>query len=156
MVKNIAAGLCRVDPDHAAVYRRNESAFSAELCKLTDEAVRLKEQVSGKNVVIQHGIFNYLARLLGLNVAAEIQHEGVFPSAAEMRKLTELIRSRKAAVIFTEPQYSSQIARTLARECGIKLCHLDPLSGGPENPPADHYVSVMQENLSKIRSALER
>ena len=94
--------------------------------------------------------------MLGLVVAAELQHEGVAPSAAEMRKLTETIRSRKAAVIFTEPQYSPQTARTLARECKIKVCQLDPLSGGPEKPAPDHYVSVMRENFRKIRSALER
>ena len=156
MVRNIADGLCKADSANAEIYRKNAARFTAELGRLVAEAESMKKLVAGKSVVVQHGIFNYLARLLGLNVAAEIQHEGVAPSAAEMRKLTETIRSRKAAVIFTEPQYSPQTARTLARECKIKVCQLDPLSGGPENPSADHYVSVMRENFRKIRSALER
>lgn len=156
MVRNIADGLCKADGPNAELYRKNEARFTAELNRLVSEAESLKKLVAGKNVVVQHGIFNYLARLLCLNVAAEIQHEGVAPSAAELRKLTELIRSRKAAVIFTEPQYSQQTARTLARECGIAVCRLDPLSGGPEKPSADHYVSVMRENLRKIRSVLLR
>ena len=156
MVSNIADGLCRADPANAAVYRKNELALGGELRRLIAEMAGLKPRIAGKDIVVQHGVFDYLARALGLKIAAEIQSEGIAPSAAEMRKLAETIRNRKAAVIFTEPQYSPQTARTLARECGIKVCRLDPLSGGPENPPADYYVSVMRENLRKIRSSLER
>ena len=91
-----------------------------------------------------------------MKIAAEIQAEGIAPSAAEMRKLVKIIREHKVAVIFTEPQYSAQTAKTLAKECAVKVCQLDPLAGGPVNPPRNFYLGVMRENLNKIRSVLAK
>ncbi len=154
MVGNIVSGLCEADPDHAPSYRKNAARFSAELRKLVAEMSALKPLVKGKAVVVQHGVFDYLARALDLKIAAEIQGEGLAPSASEMRKLVNVIRKHKVVVIFTEPQYSAQTANTLAKECSIKVCQLDPLSGGPVNPPRDYYLRTMRENLLKIRKVL--
>ena len=156
MVSNIAAGLCKADPGNAAVYRKNELALGGELRRLIDEMAKLKLRVDGKSVVVHHGVFDYLARALVLKIAAEIQAEGIAPSAAEMRKLVKIIREHKVAVIFTEPQYSAQTAKTLAKECAVKVCQLDPLAGGPVNPPRNFYLGVMRENLNKIRSVLAK
>ena len=156
MVGNIVNGLCKADPEHAAEYRKNAAAFDAKLRELVIETAKLKPVVGGKTVVVQHGIFDYLARLLGLKIVAEIQGEGIAPSASEMRKLVKTIRQQKVAVIFTEPQYSAQTAKTLAKECGIGICSLDPLAGGPDDPPQDHYLATMKENLNRIRGALTK
>ena len=156
MVSNIAEGLCKADPGNAAVYRENERVFGGELRRLMAEMGELKPRIAGKYIVVQHGVFDYLARALGLQTAAEIQSEGVAPSAAELRKLVKIIREHKVAVIFTEPQYSAQTAETLAKECGVKVCQLDPLAGGPANPSRDLYLRVMRENLNKIRSVLAK
>ena len=112
MVGNIVNGLCKADPEHAAEYRKNAAAFDAKLRELVIETAKLKQLVGGNAVVVQHGIFDYLARLLDLKIVAEIQGEGIAPSASEMRKLVETIRRKKVAVIFTEPQYSAQTAKT--------------------------------------------
>ena len=104
MVSNIADGLSKADPGNAAVYRKNELAIGGELRRLIAEMAELKPRIAGKYIVVQHGVFDYLARALGLKTAAEIQSEGVAPSAAELRKLVKIIREHKVAVIFTEPQ----------------------------------------------------
>jgi len=154
MVGNIAAGLCKADPENAGSYRRNAAAFEIKIRGLMSEVVKLGSLVRGKAVVVQHGVFDYLARALGLKIVAEIQGEGIAPSAAEMRKLAGLIRQEKVSVIFTEPQYSEQTAKTLSKECGIGICRLDPLASGPVDPPRDYYLVTMKENLEKIRGAL--
>ena len=154
MTVKITAELCRADPARAAVYRKNEAAFAGKLRTLMEEMKQLRKSVSGKSIVVQHGIFDYLARALGLKIAAEIQSEGIAPSAAEMGKMARLIREQRVTVIFTEPQYSAGTARTLARECKIKTVQLEPLASGPADPPEDYYVKVMQDNLKKIRSVL--
>ena len=156
MVSNIAAGLCKADPDNAAVYRKNELVLGGELRRLIAGMAELKPRIAGKYIVVQHGVFDYLARALGLKIAAEIQSEGIAPSAAEMRKLVKIIREHKVAVIFTEPQYPAHTAETLAKECGVKVCQLDPLAGGPADPPRDLYLRVMRENLNRIRSVLAK
>ena len=154
MVENIASGLCKADPANAARYRENAARFAAELRQLVKEADALKPLVKGKAVAVQHGVFDYLARLLDLTVAAEIRGEGTAPSAAEMRKLVKIMRDHRVQVIFTEPQYSAQTALTLARECGLPVCQLDPAASGPANPPPGYFCRTMRENLKKIRSVL--
>ncbi len=154
MVKNIAAGLCKADPANAERYRKNAARFEAELRQLVAETETLKPLVKGKAVVFQHEVFDYLARALELTVAAEIRGDGTAPSAAEMRKLVKVMRDRRVAVIFTEPQYSGQTASTLGRECGIPVCQLDPAASGPADPPPGYFCSTMRENLKKIRSVL--
>ena len=156
MVGNILKGLCKADPEHAAEYRKNAAIFEAKLRELIAAMTALKPLVRGKAVVVQHGVFDYLARALDLKIAAAIQNEGIALSAADMRKLAEVIRRKKVVVIFTEPQYSAQTAKTLAKECGIAVCQLDPLAGGPADPPQDFYLVVMKENLNKIRGALTK
>ncbi|MBQ9336030.1 MAG: zinc ABC transporter substrate-binding protein [Lentisphaeria bacterium] len=154
MARNIAAGLCKADPENAEQYRKNVERFAEELGQLVSETEALKPLVKGKAVAVQHGVFDYLARLLGLEIAAEIRGEGTAPSASEMRKLVKVMRTRRVGVIFTEPQYSAQTAETLARECGISVCRLDPLASGPSDPPPGYYLKTMRENLKKIRSVL--
>ena len=154
MVENIAAGLCKADPANAARYRENASHFSSELRQIIEEANQLKPLVKGKAVAVQHGVFDYLARMLGLKVAAEIRGAGTAPSAAEMRKLVKVMREQQVKVIFTEPQYPAQTALTLARECGIPVCQLDPSASGPSDPPPGCFCRTMRENLNKIRSVL--
>lgn len=156
MVGNIIEGLCKADPENAESYRRNGTAFEVKLRGLMTEVLKLATLVNGKAVVVQHGVFDYLARALGLKIVAEIQGEGIAPSAAEMRKLAGAIRREKAAVIFTEPQYSEQTAKTLSKECGIGICQLDPLASGPANPHRDHYLVTMRDNLKKIRGVLAK
>lgn len=154
MVQNIAAGLCTADPANAVRYRENAARFASELQQIIEEANKLKPQVEGKAVAVQHGVFDYLARMLGLKVAAEIRGDGTAPSAAEMRKLVKTMREQQVGVIFTEPQYSAQTALTLARECEIPVCQLDPSASGPTDPPPGYFCRTMRENLKKIRSIL--
>ena len=156
MVGNITGGLCKADPANAEEYRKNAAKFGAELSRLVREAEALKPAVKGKAVAVQHGVFDYLARALGLTVAAEIRGEGTAPSAAEMRKQVKILRDQRVRVIFTEPQYSAHTASALARECGIPICQLDPLASGPSDPPRGYYSRMMRENLEKIRSVLSK
>ena len=52
---------------------------------------------------------------------------------------------------------SPRVARTLAREAGgLRTAVLDPLEGLDEEriDDGDDYVSVMRDNLAKLRKAL--
>lgn len=156
MIANIGAGLRKHDPAHADAYRRNEEIFRKKLQQLTAEMAQLKKDCAGKTVAVQHEIFDYLMRGLGLHIAAEISPEGTMPSAAGMKEMIRKFRKEKVSLILTEPQYPSRLAETLAKECGIPVCSLDPLAGGPERPGKDYYIRVMSGNLEKLRKALSK
>jgi ABC-type Zn uptake system ZnuABC Zn-binding protein ZnuA len=105
--------------------------------------------------VTQHAVFDYLAHDAGLEIAAVIQETaGQEPSAAEMIDLIRTIRSSGAAAVFTEPQYSSKVARTVAGEAGVPVAVLDPVANGPTDAPLDYYEKVMAENLKTLKDVL--
>jgi len=151
---SIAAGLSKADPDGAAVYFKNAQAYAGTLNKLADEMAGLGKKLSNNRIVQPHGVFDYLARDMGLEVIAVMQPHGQEPSAAEMIELAKVMREKKAGAIFTEPQYPEKAGRTLAKETGVKVGMLDPVASGPENAPLDYYETVMRKNMKTLEEIL--
>ena len=155
MTLNLGAQLAGLDPEHAARYRGNAQAYAARMNALADEFSELGKRLKNNRIVTQHGVFDYLAKDMGLDVVAVLQaHEDQQPSAADMLRLVREMRGKKVGAVFTEPQYPDKAARALARETGVATARLDPVAGGPDNAPADYYESVMRENLRTLERTL--
>jgi zinc transport system substrate-binding protein len=104
-------------------------------------------------ILTVHDSLDYLARDLGLEVAGTVQPDpGVEPSAREMARLVRLIREKRVTAVFSEPQYSDQVARTLAAETGVKIFALDTAITGKTGP--ETYERVMRQNLETLCRAL--
>jgi len=154
LAMNIAAGLSKADPEGAAVYFKNAQAYAEILNKLADEMASLGKRLKNNRIVQPHGVFDYLARDMGLEVIAVMQPHGQEPSAAEMLELARTIKKKKAGAIFTEPQYPEKVGKALARETGVPVDMLDPVASGPENAPLDYYEKVMRKNMKTIETTL--
>ena len=113
---NVAAGLSKADPDGAATYFRNAQAYAARLNALADELAALGRTLKNNRIVEPHGVFDYLARDMGLEIAAVLRPHGQEPSAAEMLDLVREIREKQAGAIFTEPKYPAKIGAALAQQ----------------------------------------
>lgn len=152
---NIAAELSKLDPANAALYTRNAKDYADRLNRLADEFVQLGKSLRNPRVVTQHGVFDYLAADMGLEIVGVVQaHPGQEPSAAEMLKLTKTIKEKQAGALFTEPQYPPKIGQTIAKETGIPVALLDPVANGPDSVPLDYYETVMRRNLEAIKGTL--
>lgn len=153
--KAIAQALIKLAPAEKALLTRNASALDARLQTLAAECAATGKRLKNPRIVTQHGVFDYLARDMDLQIVAVIAaHPGQDPSAAEVLRLVERIRKEKAAAVFTEPQYPGGTAATLAKEAGVPLAELDPLASGPENAPLDLYERVMRQNLKTLSEIL--
>lgn len=154
-VKNIAAALAAADPAGAADYEKNAAAYADSLAALTEEFHRASGQFANKRIVTMHEVFDYLARDCGLEIVATIQsNPGHEPSAAEMRTVIEKIKSSGAAAVFIEPQYSAEVAQTVAKDAGVPVHTLDPIASGPSDAAPDYYLKKMRENLDVLKGAL--
>ena len=151
---NIAEGLSKKDPEGAALYSRNTQAYVAKMDTLARDMEALGKTLKNNRIVEPHGVFDYLARDMGLKIVAVMQAHGQEPSAAEMLDLVQDIRSEKAGAIFTEPQYSSKIGETLARETGLPVTALDPGATGPEQAPLNYAETVMRKNMEVLSATL--
>ena len=124
---NIATELGQIDPEGAAIYARNAQTYAARMNKLGDELAALGQTLKSNRIVTQHGVFDYLARDMGLEVVAVVQaHAGQEPSAAEMLEIIKITKEKKAGAVFTEPQYPAKIGRTIAKEAGIPYGYARP------------------------------
>ena len=155
LASHIAAELGRIDPDGADFYRVNGQAYAAKMMKLDQEMVALGKTLVNKRIITQHGVFDYLARDLGLEVVAVVAaHAGQEPSAAEMLALIKTAKSKQAGAIFAEPQYPAKVVDTIAKEAGIAAATLDPVATGPENAGLDYYEKVMAKNMQILKATL--
>ena len=150
-VAHIAEGLAQIDPASAAQYRANAKAYVAILAALDAEFIEAGKVLKNNRIITQHGIFDYLARDMGLEIASVIAaHPGQEPSAASILSLIGLIKEKKVGAIFTEPQYKNASAKTLAREAQIPLAALDPVANGPDDAPLSYYQDTMRNNLNLL------
>lgn len=145
---NIADALSEIDPEGAELYSKNALGYAEKMNLLAAEFETLGRQLVNNRIVTQHGVFDYLARDMGLQIVAVLQaHAGQEPSASQMLEIVKTIRREKAGAIFIEPQYPDKIGRTLAKEAGIAAATLDPVATGLETAPLDYYETQMRRNL---------
>ncbi|MDX9840246.1 MAG: zinc ABC transporter substrate-binding protein [Desulfobulbus sp.] len=155
LIATIARELTAVDPEGAALYQANARAWGERLDRLADNFSTLAGRLANTRIVTQHGVFDYLARDMGLSIVAVVQaHAGQEPSAAEMLAIVRTIREHGAGALFTEPQYPAAIGRTIAAESDIPAATLDPVATGPEQAPADYYEQAMRANLATLERTL--
>ncbi|MCX6991664.1 MAG: metal ABC transporter substrate-binding protein [Kiritimatiellaeota bacterium] len=152
-VENIAAGLARFDPDHAALYRTNATTYLAKLDALRAAMHAGLQNAMTRDIITFHEAFPYFAREFGLTVVAVIEREpGSEPNARELAQAITLVKKTGVKAIFAEPQYSAKAADAIARETGATVYCLDPVVTGPMAP--DAYLTIMKANLQTLEQAL--
>lgn len=152
-VREIENALSAARPADAGAFRRNADAYVSRLAALAAEFEAAAKTFRRRNIVTSHGVFDYLARDLGLTVVGVIETApGQEPSAGEIRSLSRTIRERKVPAVFSEPQYSPKLAEALAREAGVPVRMLDPVATG--SPALAAYEEAMRRNLSTLKEAL--
>ncbi|MGZ8429889.1 MAG: metal ABC transporter substrate-binding protein [Candidatus Deferrimicrobiaceae bacterium] len=152
-VRAIEKALSDLSPENAPVFRRNADAYAGRLEALAREFDENAGRFRNRKIVTFHNVFDYLARDIGLTIVGWIEETpGQEPSAGEMRALIRTIRETKAAAVFAEPQYPEKLAATIAREAGVPVRLLDPVSTGSTAMTA--YEDVMRRNLRTLAEAL--
>ncbi|MBU0676205.1 MAG: metal ABC transporter substrate-binding protein [Proteobacteria bacterium] len=155
LTKNIAEALEGLFPEDAELFRANYRSYGERMNRLAADFTALGRRLGNNRIITQHGVFDYLARDLGLEVVGLVQvHPGSEPSAAGILSLIRIAREQKVGAIFTEPQYSDGVGRTIANETGVPSATLDPAASGPENAPLEYYETVMRRNLEVMANIL--
>lgn len=130
------------------------NSVAVELSALDSEiSKRLSGPGLGKDFVAFHNAWPYFARRYGLRVAGVIETApGREPSARHIVKLVMEIKRSKAKAVMVEPQFSTRLGETLAREAGVKTATVDPVGGAPG---AQSYFDLMRNNAARFEEALK-
>lgn len=156
-VKNIASQLEDLNPENKEAYESNTNTYVSKLEELKNEMHAELDNLPNRDIITFHEAFPYFAEEFNLNIAGVIEIEpDSEPSAKEIEEIINTIKSKNINALFTEPQYSSKVAETIATETGATVYELDPIVTGDSNPDAyDDYINKMKKNLDVLKEALK-
>jgi zinc transport system substrate-binding protein len=133
------------------------AALAAKLHALDEDMKAGLADCRRHEIVTSHAAFGYLARRYGLRqIALTGLSPEAEPSPRDLQSLVDEVEKSHATTVFFETLVSPKLARTVAREAGVKTAVLDPIEGlTPDEVEAgDDYFSVMRANLAALRKAL--
>ena len=156
-VKNISSQLENLDPENKASYEANANTYIAKLEDLKSEMHEELDNLPNRDIITFHEAFPYFAEEFNLNIAGVIEIEpDSEPSAKEIENIINTVKEKNIKALFTEPQYSSKVAETIAVETGATVYELDPIVTGDSTPDAyDDYINKMKKNLDVLKEALK-
>ncbi|MGC5311506.1 anchored repeat ABC transporter, substrate-binding protein [Micromonospora zamorensis] len=155
-VELIRDTLIGVDPQGAADYRANASAYIRELetldTQVRDTIARIPP--SRRHLVSTHDAFGYLGQAYGIQISGFVTpNPATEPSLADRRRLTETIRNLKIPAVFLEPNLAarSTTLTEVAREEGLRVC---PIYGDTFDRDVTNYADMMRFNAESLRDCL--
>ena len=156
-VKNISSQLENLDPENKASYEANANTYITKLEDLKSEMHEELDNLPNRDIITFHEAFPYFAEEFNLNIAGVIEIEpDSEPSAKEIENIINTVKEKNIKALFTEPQYSSKVAETIAVETGATVYELDPIVTGDSTPNAyDDYINKMKKNLDVLKEALK-
>ena len=155
--------LVRLDPAHAATYRRNADAYVAELAEVDRRVRELVATVSEERRVLitAHDAFGYFGRAYGFEVRglqgiSTVSEAG----AADVNDLAAFIAERRIPAIFVESSVPEQTIRAVqeavrARGFDVEIGgQLFSDAMGDPGTPAGTYPGMILTNVETIVAAL--
>lgn len=151
-VKTIEAELSAADPADAEQFSENAEAYLAKLSSLKEQADAVKPLTEGKNIVIFHEAYEYVAEEFGMQVSYVMDlDEERQVSAGEVADVVRAVTDGGVRVILAEELYGKDMGDTVESETNAKVCYLDTLVRGDYD--ADSYLNAMQQNITLLKEA---
>ena len=154
ITKDVVSKLSAIDSKHAKVFARNGAALEAKLTALDRSFRNGLATCQRKQIVTSHAAFYYLAQRYGLE---QISIAGIDPnnepSGSQLADIIKLVERDKITTVFTEDLVSPKIADTIARDAKVRTATLSPIEGLTDKTKDENYVTLMQQNLSRIQAA---
>lgn len=149
-VKTIEAELSAADPADAEQFSENADAYLAKLSSLKEQADAVKPLTEGKNIVIFHEAYEYVAEEFGMQVSYVMDlDEERQVSAGEVADVVRAVTDGGVRVILAEKLYGKDMGDTVESETDAKVCYLDTLVRGDYD--ADSYLNAMQQNITLLK-----
>ncbi len=127
MTKEVERALSELDPDNAKFYKNNAEAY----IKRVEEAdAKIKNNIKEsdtKSFLIFHPALGYFADDYGLEMLT-IEKNGKEATAASLEDIISEAREKEVDAVFYQKEFSSEQAKTISSELGIKVIELNILS----------------------------
>jgi zinc/manganese transport system substrate-binding protein len=157
-VRNIAAALARLDPAAAARYRARAAAYEEKI-RAVDEWARAelaRVPAAKRRALASHDSLQYIANAYGITLLAVNGWTNKSePSAAELARLAQQIRSERVQALFldsiTDPRAIERIAEETGAAIGGTL-YGDALS--PKGGEAASYLEMLRHDVATLAAGM--
>lgn len=147
--QNITESLVEVDPENAEIYQRNLEDFQQKLDDLNAEIQGELEDLEIGPYVVFHDAYGYFEENFGIEAVAYLEEfPGQDPTAEYLAEIIEIIEENNVKVVFTEPQFSPKLVKTLSDDYDLNVAELDPLG---QEVSEDGYFQMMKGNLNSFK-----
>ena len=151
VARDIADGLAKVDPAHAADFHARAEAFAKEATAAWEKGRASLAGLPSHAIFTYHRSWSYLADAFGLDVVATVEPvPGIPPTARHLAELVQTAKTTRVAALIAEPYFSADPGKFLAREAGVKVITLSSSCDGPE---AGSYLAHIQAVLAALAGA---
>ncbi len=117
MVARIYTELSSLDPANEATYKTNLASIEKDIVVLDADIRASLKDLTNRRFMVFHPGWIYFAKDYNLEEIS-IEIGGTEPSASELSTLIDTAKADGIRVIFVQPEFSTQIARYIAKEIG--------------------------------------
>lgn len=126
--KNILNALVKIDKKNRDIYEKNYQNFIKEINILDDKIKNIfKTLPKNRKFMVFHPTWGYFADDYGLK-QMPIEIEGKEPKFSELKNFIKQAKNNSVKVIFVQKEFSSKMAKVIAKEAGAKVVKVSPLS----------------------------
>ncbi len=155
MVRAMVAGLSKVDPSRAAVYRANGHRIMNRLRGLDAEIHQILAPVTDAGFIVFHDAWQYFDKHYGLRALGSITASPEdAPGTARLVRLRKRLVADDVACIFVEPQFESRMVTALIAGTDTRTGKVDPLGAALEDGE-NLYFELMRSNAHAFRNCLQ-
>ena len=148
----ILEALTRLDPDHAARYEANRSAFLAGLETKLAEWETTLAPFKAMPLVAYHNSWPYFARRFRLDFVGFIETKpGVPPSASHLAALVQTMRTRGVRIVVREPHEPERDVAFAAGKARASVVTLTTSVGAL--PRTGDYIALFDADIEALRAA---
>ncbi|MGI9517204.1 MAG: metal ABC transporter solute-binding protein, Zn/Mn family [Pirellulaceae bacterium] len=160
-VRNILAGVSKIDPENAHVFQQRAELYMGQLNALD---LWIKNQVvqipAGRRVLVtHHDAFGYFCDTYGFQAASPAgwTTEEIGGIGLDRRQeIVETIRDIGVPSIFVETSLDQRMISEIARDAGVEIggnLYSDAMGG--EGTAGETYIGMMRENVLTIVAGLK-
>jgi zinc transport system substrate-binding protein len=139
-------------PERKQEFETGFAGLEKDLLELDAAIEKSVANVKDAPLVFSHPVYQYFQRRYALNGKSVHWEPDEVPSAEQWDELAEILKLHPARWMVWEGEPSQETVTKL-REMGIESVVFDPCGNVPEN---GDYMTVMQENLSRLSQALNQ
>ena len=149
-ITHITEHLAEILPQYGESITENSKLYDDKLAELQAEQKELRALVKGREVILFHEAYAYVAKDYGLDVAMVMDlDEERQVSAGEVAEVLEEIKEHGVSLILAEERYGKEMGDTIQKEADVDVIYLDTLNRG--NYEKDSYLVGMQSNIDLLR-----